>query len=242
MQRAATALWAPLVVCHQLRSHENLGAIARVMANFGASKLVLSDPLTHDFRGAEQLAVGAEGIVRAVAVARSLDEALSKCVFAVGSSSRSEVPRAKALSPEEGAALLAEHSARGPVALVLGGEKRGLSNDELSRCQAMVVIPTHDAQPSMNVASAAAVLLYACARARVQAVQTVEEGAPLALVQRLEARAREVLLRAEFLNPQAPDHVLRELMRSLVKGKLTLREAELWLGAFEQLGRMGRSH
>lgn len=238
MQRAETALWAPVVVCHQLRSAENLGSIARVMANFGASKLVLSDPLTHDFRGAEQLAVGAEDVVRSVAVAQSLDEALSKCVFAVGSTSRAEVPRVRALTPEEGAALLAEHSARGPVALVLGGEKRGLSNDELARCQAMVVIPTGEAQPSMNVASAAAVLLYACARSQRAAAAEAEQGAPLELVQRLEARAKEVLLRAEFLNPQAPDHVLRELMRSLVKGKLTLREAELWLGAFEQLGRL----
>lgn len=230
-------MWAPTVVCHQLRSPENLGAIARAMANFGARALVLSDPLTHDFRGAEQLAVGAEEIVRGVAVARSLDEALQKCVFALGSTSRTEVPRATVLSPEEGAALLAEHSARGPVALVLGGEKRGLSNEELSRCHAVVAIPTHADQPSMNIAQAAAVLLYACARVQAPPEAPAEEGARLDAVQRLEARAREVLLRAEFLNAQAPDHVLRELLRALVKGKLTQREAELWLGAFEQLGR-----
>lgn len=207
------------------------------MANFGARTLVLSDPATHDFRGAEQRAVGAEEIVRSLAVASSLDEALAKCVFAVGSTSRSQVPRAQVLTPEEGAALLAEHAARGPVALVLGGEKRGLSNEELARCHAVVAIPTAAEQPSMNVAQAAAVLLYACARVQAQGAPRAEEGARLDAVQRLEARAREVLLRAEFLNAQAPDHVLGELLRALVKGKLTQREAELWLGAFDQLGK-----
>jgi tRNA/rRNA methyltransferase len=228
-------MWAPTVVCHQLRSPENLGAIARVMANFGARRLVLSDPLTHDFRGAQQLAVGAEEIVRALAVAQSLNEALGTCVFALGSTSRTDVPRAAVLTPEAGAALLAEHAARGPVALVLGGEKRGLSNEELSLCHAVVAIPTRAAQPSMNIASAAAVLLYACARVQGPEAAEPEEGARLELVQRLEARVKEALLRAEFLNPQAPEHVLKELMRSLVRGKLTRREAELWLGAFDKL-------
>ena len=50
------------VVAHQLRSAENLGAIARLMANFGFTRLILSEPVTHDFRGAETLAVGAEPV------------------------------------------------------------------------------------------------------------------------------------------------------------------------------------
>lgn len=231
-------MWSPTVICHQLRSPDNLGAIARAMANFGARKLVLSDPLTHDFRGVEKLAVGAEHVVRELAVAATLDEALGRVVFAVGSTSRTALPRAQPLTPEEGAALLAEHAARGPVALVLGGEKRGLSNDELARCQAVVAIPTSPEQASMNVGAAAAVLLYACARSQVSAPAGPEaEGARLAALQALEARARDVLLRAGFLNPQAPEHVLRELLRALVNGKLTQREAELWLSAFEQLDR-----
>src|SRR5438132_10824071 len=104
-----------VVVCHQLRSPDNLGAIARLMANFGAARLVLSDPVTHDFRGAEKLAVGAEELLRDVAVAQSLPEALEKCVYAVGTTSRSA---GKALSPQAAIAKLREHEARGPVALV----------------------------------------------------------------------------------------------------------------------------
>jgi tRNA/rRNA methyltransferase len=49
---------------------------------------------------------------------------------------------------------------------------------------------------------------------------------------------REVLLAAEFLNPQAPEHVLKELRRGLVHARITEREAQLWLSAFEHLHRV----
>lgn len=153
------------VIAHQLRSAENLGAIARLMANFGFSRLILSEPVTHDFRGAQTLAVGAEAVLAKMAIARSLPEALTGVVFAIGTTSREQLKRANPLTPEEGVARLVEHAARGPVALVLGGEKRGLDDDELSHCQEVIVIPTPGPQPSMNVSQAAAVLLYLCARA-----------------------------------------------------------------------------
>ena len=227
----------PVVICHQLRSADNLGSIARVMANFGLEELILADPVTHDFRGAERLGVGADGVLAGLAVAPSLDEALGRVVYALGTTSRTALKRFVALSPEEGVERLALHAARGRVALVLGGEKRGLSDDELSRCHDVVAVPTLGPQPSMNVSHAAAVLLYLCTR---QPTLPVAEpaGARLETVHALEAKLKEALLACEFLNPQAPEHVLRELSRTLVRGHLSQREAELWLSAFEHVRRV----
>ncbi len=91
----------------------------------------------------------------------------------------------------------------------------------------------------MNVAQAAAVLLYLASRDRSPVRQPSEgAGASLATVHALEAVLREVLLQAGFLNPQAPDRVLFELSRSLVRGKLAKREAEMWLSAFEHVRRV----
>jgi tRNA/rRNA methyltransferase len=90
----------------------------------------------------------------------------------------------------------------------------------------------------MNVAQAAAVLLYLCAREPAPASSPQEAGADGALLQRLEGKLEAALTAAEFLNPQAPGHVLKELSRSLVHGKLTQREAQLWLSAFEHLRRV----
>ncbi len=123
---------------------------------------------------------------------------------------------------------------------MFGGEKRGLSDEDLSHCQEYLAIPTSDEQPSMNLAQSAAVLLYLCARQSREALPPKPEapaGARLGTVKALEAQMREVLLGSGFLNPEAPDHILQELERSLLRGELSQREAELWLTAFKQLGR-----
>jgi tRNA/rRNA methyltransferase len=233
------------VVLHQTRSPDNLGAVARVMANFGFLRLILSDPATYAFKSAERLAVKGERVLEGLAVARDLPEALKDCVYAVGTTSRTQIEGRTALTPEEAAGRLAEHSRRGRVALVLGGEQRGLSNEELAFCPDFLVIPTNEMQPSMNLAQAAGVLLYLCSReARAPALDTppaeAVEGARMGTVNALGERMRQVLLEAQFLNPQAPEHVLRELERSLLRAELTQREAELWLTAFKHMDRKMR--
>lgn len=231
---------SPVVVCHQLRSPENLAAIARAMANFGFKDLLLSDPQTHEFRVAGRIAVKADEVMEHFQVAQSLDEALTGVVYAVGTTSRAQLKRFTPLLPEQAVARLAEHAARGKVALVLGGEKRGLSDDELSRCQDVLVIPTPGPQPSMNLSHAASILLYLCSRQDVPPPAELP-GATLGMIKRLEAKMQDALLAAQFLNPQAPQHVLTELSRSLVRGQLTEREAQIWLAAFDHLNRQLKS-
>jgi tRNA/rRNA methyltransferase len=178
-----------------------------------------------------------------MAVARDLPEALKDCVYAVGTTSRTQLKGRTALTPEEAVRKLAEESARGRVALVFGGEQRGMSDEELARCTDVLVIPTSDVQPSMNLAQSAAVLLYLCHRQGVQTQasppvpESAQTGARLGTLNALAARMREVMLQAEFLNPQAPEHVLNELELTLMRSRLTQREAELWLTAFKHLGR-----
>jgi tRNA/rRNA methyltransferase len=88
----------------------------------------------------------------------------------------------------------------------------------------------------MNLSHAASILLYLCSRHGAPA-PAEQPGASLAMIKRLEVKMEEALLAAEFLNPQAPQHVLTELSRSLVRGQLTEREAQVWLAAFEHLRR-----
>lgn len=227
-----------LVVLHQIRSPDNLGAIARLMANFGYHQLVLSEPRTYTFRDSRKVGVRADPVLERMQVALNLRAAIGEAVCALATTSRKNVKGRRVLSPEDAIARLAEASLGGKVALVFGGEKRGLSDDELSLCQEIVAIPTRPQQPSMNLAQSAAVLLYLCSRAAICAEPPAQENAAeLRLIHALEEAMHRVLLTTGFLNRQAPDRILRELQRSLLRGRLTQREAEMWLAAFQHLMR-----
>ncbi len=226
------------IVLHQIKSPDNLGSVVRLCANFGFSAPKLSDPATYDVRAAQRTAVKGEHILERLRMERSLDEALQGAVFTVGTTSR-KVERRGFLTPEEGVKLLHEHAQRGRVALVFGGETRGLSDEELNLCQEMIIIPTEDPQPSMNLAQSAAVLLYLASRqGALPTAAPMEPGAPHSLLRVLETRMEKVLLKAGFLNANAPEHIRGELYRSLARARLSQREAELWLGAFAQLTRV----
>lgn len=226
------------VVLHQVQSMDNLGAVARLMANFEIPQLWLSDPHTQAFEDAGKMAVKAGYILEAMRVVPTLAEALEDVVYVLGTTSRDEVENRPWLTPEAAAEKLQLEAARGPVALVFGGERRGLSDQELALCQDLVVIPTSERQPSMNLAQAAAVMLYLSSR-QVSAgpVAPEEPGAQQRVLRVLEEKMRGTLLKSGFLNPQQSELILRELERSLTRGRMTQREAELWVAAFKQLER-----
>jgi tRNA/rRNA methyltransferase len=231
------------VVLHQTQSPDNLGSVARGMANFELTRLLLSQPGTFDIEDALKLGVKGEGVLDALQVVDSLPAALEGCVWAVGTTSRNPLPGRTVLSPEEAMAKLVAEARRGPVALVLGGEKRGLSNEELDFCPDILAIRTGSTQPSMNLAQAAIVLFYILSRelARAEGETPIAQpelpGARMGTVHALGNLMQKTLLDAGFLNPQEPEYVLRELELSLLRAHLTQREAELWLNAFKHLAR-----
>jgi tRNA/rRNA methyltransferase len=228
-----------LLVLNRPRSLDNVGAVARVVKNFGLGRLILVDPLSYNFERAGKLAVGAEDVVEALGMEKDLASALATCVFSVGTSSRS-IRKRRSLGPDEAAAALL--AAPGPAALVFGDEKRGLSDEDLSFCQAICRIPASAAQPSLNLAQAAAVMAYAlCAAARAGAPPAPIDGAEdaqatLAEQAELHALLGQVLLEAAFLNRQNPRLILEELRRPFERAGLTKREVQLWKTALKKLG------
>jgi tRNA/rRNA methyltransferase len=253
------------VVLHQVQSPENLGAVARLLANFEVQVLRLSDARVEDLSEAHRTAVRAGPVLEAAETTAGLEQALADVVYVLGTSGRETLRGRIPVTPEEGVARLRDHARRGPVALLFGGERRGLSDSELALCQDVACIPTSEAQPSMNLAQAAAVMLYLCARVDgaggerpaevdgadaaaplgpgatptvdVASGSTAEEGAPQLLRGVLRRRMERALRAADALNPQSPLPVLDEMLRALDRARLSRREAELWAIAFKQLAR-----
>ncbi|MFN0061189.1 MAG: RNA methyltransferase [Myxococcaceae bacterium] len=235
------------VVLHESQGSENVGAVARLLANFGFSRLVLSKPQELDWNIVQQRAVGAESILDGRKVVGGLDEALAGVRYVLGTSFREQSGAKRALTPLEGAKRLAERAMYGPVALVFGGERRGLSDVELMQCNDFVRIETFEPQPSMNLAQAAAVMLYLCAMVAAPAATEAPARAPASEPASEPAR-RETwlalheamlasLMQSGFLNPQSPEAALQEVLETLRRADPTQRELELWTGLWKQVRR-----
>jgi len=217
---------------------ENLGAIARAMRNLGFSQWTLVEPRTLDFASARRVAVHAEDLLDKPRLCPSLDEAVSDCVWVVGTSSRTRKGK-RSLGPRQVAREVLERSGQGPVALVFGDERSGLSNAELERCHDLSAIPAEPEQPSLNLAQAVLVYLWEIASASEAEGDAPEAASPMATDRELgvlEGVLREALRQRGFL--RGPErHAVRDLFAVLRRSKLAPREARLWIAALKALGR-----
>lgn len=231
------------------QSSENVGAVARAMKNFGLGRLVLVAPPRLDRQRAGTLAVHAEEILDSARLAPTLEEAIAPLSLVVPTTDRALEGRAPPLSPREVAGRF-RAAGGGRVGLLFGAEASGLTLSTLARFPEYSSIPTDPRRTSLNLAQA--VLLYAwelfqeaqaegpaaSERAPPRGLPEPEAApAPQRLVSLLRERARTLLLGAGFLNPQAPDPVLDELLRLLQRAEPTSREVELLLAALAQLQR-----
>ena len=139
----------------------NIGFIARSMANFGMSDLLLINPceLGDD---AFRFAKHARPIIENARIFDSLDDVAQELDLIVGTSGVLTENERKfnrhPMTPKE----FVEHimSKDGRVGLVFGREDQGLYNDEIARCDILINIPTSDDYPIMNISHAATILFY----------------------------------------------------------------------------------
>jgi len=242
-----------IFVLHRPSSAENIGAVARVLANFGLSRLSVVPPpswsgVPRSGRGenaredvilrARRTARKAIGVLESADVKPDLAAALAGTVWACGSTSRAVEGRPR-LTPRELGAEVARRAGTGRVAIVLGEERRGLSDAELTLCSAVCTIPTSAAYDSMNLAQAAAVLAYEIALGQGATLdpRPDEEPARHETIEAFWRRMKALLAVSGYLNPQNPDAILAEWRLLLARAEPTQREAELLAAAARTLER-----
>jgi tRNA (cytidine32/uridine32-2'-O)-methyltransferase len=138
----------------------NIGASARAMKNMGLSSLVLVRPHAHPAPEALTRASAAADIVASARVVPDVDSAIAECGLVIGASARPRSARHRVLDARQAARELKAASALRPAAVLFGGERNGLANDELARCHALLRIPADAAYESLNLAQAVQVVAY----------------------------------------------------------------------------------
>lgn len=136
----------------------NVGAVARVMRNFGFEDLVLVDPCELGDEARKRAKHG-KPVLEGAEVRDSVD--WDSCDVTVATSSETGGDynvRRNAISPEKLKEKVS--GVEGDVALVFGPESKGLLNEEIERCDVFCHIPANEEYPVFNLSHAVAVMLY----------------------------------------------------------------------------------
>jgi tRNA/rRNA methyltransferase len=225
------------VVLVETRNPMNIGAVARAMANFGLSRLVLVRPRAFPHPEATRMAAGGIQIVRRAEVFAELSQALEGHHLALAFTRREGKMRRPFLALRDAAPrALRTVASGGRAALVFGREDHGLSNDDLRACPEVVVIPTDPACASLNLAQAVALAAYEIfAEASRGLILEPLPLATLAQTEELLEHWQRALLRVGFTDPKRPERIRRYFERLFARCALTRRDVRVLRGLAHQM-------
>jgi TrmH family RNA methyltransferase len=225
------------VVMVATRNPLNLGAAARAMANFGFSRLRVVNPYDVAFREARS-AVGAAALLRAAEMCATVADAVADCRLVVGTTSVGHRELQHPLRRlEYGARLILRALAQGPVGLLFGSEKFGLSNDDLSHCHWLMRIPTVSQDLSMNLGQAVALCLYELARdpKAVNARPAKVTSATARETEQVTALLMQALRDSGYVNPLTAASSEEKVRRMVRRFRITAHDTPVLMGMLRQI-------
>lgn len=213
----------------------NVGAAARAMKVMGFSDLVLVQPRFADVLSREEtvaMASGAADILARARIVPTLVEALDgiQHVCATAMTPRDFGPPTHA--PRQHFLALGGSALR--VAFVFGGERFGMSNEDVYRCHACLSIPTDAHYGSLNLAQAVQLIAYEW-RLALGGFEIAPRTADATLadaptVQGALEHWQDALLQLGYLDPAAPKKLMPRLQQLLNRAQLTEDEVHILRG------------
>lgn len=152
----------PAVVLVEPQLGENIGMVARAMANFGLGELRLVAPRDGwPNEKARAAASRADHVIDGVAVFDTLREAIADMNYVLATTARERDGFKPVLGPVEAGRSLRGQFAEGRKCAVLFGRERfGLYNEEVALADAIVTFPVNPAFASLNIAQAVLLMSY----------------------------------------------------------------------------------
>ena len=149
------------IVLVRPESPGNVGAVARIIRNFGLGELRLVQPADRDLlsnREAGAMAHRSGDILAGASVFPTLRDALGDRRWVVAASGRDGRERMTLVPVRSMAREIVALLPDAPGALVFGPESDGLSERDLSECDRVLTIPQRRPGPALNLAQAVAVV------------------------------------------------------------------------------------
>ncbi|RAK56513.1 RNA methyltransferase [Phenylobacterium deserti] len=234
----------PVVILSTPQLAENIGAVARVMANFGLSELRLVNPRDgwpQDRAWAS--ASGANWPLEGATVFERVEDAIADLQLVYATTARPRELQLPILTPRQAAGELSSAAGEGlRTGLLFGGERAGLETADVALCSAVVTIPIDPKFRSLNLAQAVALNAYEWRMTVTDAPPpNFREGAPpadgaamLGLFGHLE---RELEESGFFHPPEKTPNMVQNLRAMLSRARFTDQEVRTLRGVITALSR-----
>jgi len=215
---------------------ENIGSTARAMNNMGLNRLILVRPKNCDLSRVLKTATGTSiEVIEEMEAYDDLREALGPYQYVVGTTARIGAIRPAMTQPRALAQDLISISQNNLVAILFGSEDHGLSNEQLRYCHAIATIPTA-LFSSLNLAQAVMIVCYEI----FLAAREIESDPQPRLANKFELEGmyehlKDVLMKIGFIDPQNPEHWMRNIRRFLSRLPLRAREVRIIRGVCRQI-------
>lgn len=224
-----------VVVLHETQDIVNIAGTVRAMLNTGLWRLRLVRPALFDAFRIAGIAHGSEQLLQQVEFFHTLDEALADTQYIVGTTARRRAATFVWQHPRMAAPELLAYAADqgGPIALLFGREDAGLSNEELDRCDRVLVVPANPAHASLNLSHAVLLVGYEFWLASMDREPVLPQPKRRALkatpaqLQLLFDDVERMLETIEFFKARRPEAVMRTVRAVLRRARLDTRESNL---------------
>lgn len=212
----------------------NIGGAARAMKCMGLSSLVLVAPKTFPNPDAVSRSAGAENLLAQAQVFDDIQQAVADCVFVVGTTARPRAIEWPVVNPRLAAERILAESRNGPVAVLFGRERSGLTNKEVELCNLVVRIPSTDEYASLNLVCAAQIIAYEL---------YLQSGSPSGIAEisgqtqadrasmdQLHHHLEQTLYDLDFIKVDPPTKLMRKLTRFFNRAQPSREEINILRG------------
>lgn len=170
----------PAIILVEPQLGENIGMVARAMANFGLVELRLVNPRDGwPSEKARSAASKADHVIDGTVVYDTLEEAIADLNFVYATTARQRDGFKPVRSPVTAAETLrTKFRAGAKTGILFGREKSGLSNEDVALADEIVTFPVNPAFASLNIAQAVLLMSYEWMKSGMEDVHSVPFDAP----------------------------------------------------------------
>lgn len=241
----------PAIILVEPQMGENIGMVARAMANFGLAELRLVNPRDGwPNERAQATASKADHVIEATKVYDTLEEAIADLNFVYATTARERDGFKPVRSPVVAAdTLRAKFRAGEGTGILFGRERWGLTNEEVALADEIVTFPVNPAFASLNIAQAVLLMSYEWMKSGMEDLSDV----PFQAMEQTQStkeqlfgffdQLEEALEARNYFHPPAKKPKMVDNLRAVLSRRaFTEQEISVLRGVISSLDRFSRQY